>query len=75
MDLVRPGRGDMRSTGLVDQIHPGHPDPPKIISRYDLVDQKIRLLNASAKSSEKISDMLKKDFVHLGLDKKESKEL
>ena len=23
----------MRSTGSVDQIHPGHPDPPKIISR------------------------------------------
>ena len=33
MDLVRPGRGDMRSTGSVDEIHPGHPDPPKIISR------------------------------------------
>ena len=41
----------------------------------DLVGQKIRSLNASAKSSEEISDMLKKDFVHLGLDKKESKEL
>ena len=26
-------------------------------------------------SLEKISDMLKKDFVHLGLDKKETKEL
>ena len=41
----------------------------------DLVGQKIRSLNASAKCSEEISDMLKKDFVHLGLDKKESKEL
>ena len=41
----------------------------------DLVDQKIRSLNASVKSSEEISDMLKKNFVHLGLDKKESKEL
>ncbi len=28
-----------------------------------------------AKSSEKISGMLKKDFVHLGLEKKESNEL
>ncbi len=26
-------------------------------------------------SSEEISDMLKKEFVHLGLDKKETKEL
>ena len=41
----------------------------------DLVGQKIRSLDASAKSSEEISDMLKKDFVHLGLDKKKSKEL
>ena len=41
----------------------------------DLVGQKIRSLNASAKSSEQISDMFKKDFVHLGLDKKESKKL
>ena len=41
----------------------------------DLVGRKIRSLDASAKSLEEISDMLKKDFVHLGLDKKESKEL
>ena len=41
----------------------------------DFVGQKIRSLNASAMSSEEISDMLKKDFVHLGLDKKETKEL
>ena len=33
MGLVRPGQGDMQSTGLVDQIHPGHLDPPKIISQ------------------------------------------
>ncbi len=37
--------------------------------------QKIRSLDAMAKSSEKISGMLKKDFVHLGLEKKESKDL
>ena len=40
-----------------------------------LVDQKIRLLNALAMSSEEISDMLKKDFVYLGLDKKETMKL
>ncbi len=33
MDQVRPGHRDTRSTGSVDQIHLGHPDPPKIISR------------------------------------------
>lgn len=40
----------------------------------DLVGQKIRLLNASAKFLEKISDMLKKNFIHLGLDKKKIKK-
>ena len=34
MDLVRPGQENMQSTGLVDQIHPGHPDLPKIISQW-----------------------------------------
>ena len=33
MDQVRPGQGEIRSIRLVDQIHPRHPDPPKIISR------------------------------------------
>ena len=41
----------------------------------DLVAQKIRSLNASAKSTEEISNMLKKNFVHLGLNKKNTKEL
>ena len=41
----------------------------------NLVGQKIRLLNALAMFLEKISDMLKKDFIYLGLDKKEIKEL
>ena len=31
MDEVRPRREDMQSTELVDQIHPGNPDPSKII--------------------------------------------
>ncbi len=37
--------------------------------------QKIRSLDAMAKLSKEISGMLKKDFVHLSLEKKESKEL
>lgn len=37
----------------------------------DLVSQKIRSLNAAAKYAEEISSLLKKDFVHLGLEKKE----
>lgn len=41
----------------------------------DLVAQKIRLRNASAKSMEKISNMLKKDLVYLGLNKKNAKKL
>ena len=41
----------------------------------DLVAQKIRLLDASAKSAKEISNMLKKDVVHLGLNKKSAKEL
>ena len=41
----------------------------------DLVAQKIRSLDTSAKSAEEISNMLKKDIVHLGLNKKSSKEL
>ena len=41
----------------------------------DLVAQKIRSLDASAKSVEEISNMLKKDVVHLGLNKKSAKEL
>ena len=41
----------------------------------DLVGQMIRSLNALAKFLEKVSDMLKKDFVHLGLNKKKLKEL
>ncbi len=41
----------------------------------NFVAQKIRSLDVMAKSSEEISRMLKKDFVHLRLEKKESKEL
>ena len=41
----------------------------------DLVAQKTRLLDASAKSVEEISNMLKKDVVHLCLNKKSAKEL
>ena len=41
----------------------------------DLVAQKIRSLDAPAKSAEEISNMLKKDVVHLGLNKKSAKEL
>ena len=41
----------------------------------DLVAQKIRSLDASAKSVEEISNMLKKDVVHLSLNKKSAKEL
>lgn len=41
----------------------------------DLVAQKIRLLDTSAKFLEESSNMLKKDFIHLGLNKKSAKEL
>ena len=41
----------------------------------DLVTQKIRSLNASAKSAEEISNILKKDVIHLGLNKKNATEL
>ena len=41
----------------------------------DLVTQKIRLLDALAKSVEEISNMLKKNIVYLGLNKKSTKEL
>ncbi len=42
---------------------------------HNLVTQKIRSLDVMAKSSEEISGMLKKGFVHLGFEKKNSKEL
>ena len=41
----------------------------------DLVAQKIRLVNASTKSAEEICNILKKNIVHLGLNKKCAKEL
>ena len=41
----------------------------------DLVTQKIRSLDALAKSTEEIPNMFKKDVVHLGLNKKNVKEL
>lgn len=41
----------------------------------DLISQKIRFENASAKSSTEIDELIKRDWVHLGLDKKEKKEL
>ena len=37
MDFVRPRQGNMRSIRLVDQIQPGYPDPPKIISQWKLL--------------------------------------
>lgn len=41
----------------------------------NLVQQKIRLLNTRAKDVEKISKLLKKDFVYINLGKKESTSL
>ena len=41
----------------------------------DLVAQKIKSLDALTKSVEEISNMLKKDVVYLGLNKKSAKEL
>ena len=41
----------------------------------DFVAQKIRSLDFSAMSAKEISNMLKKDVVHLGLNKKSAKEL
>ena len=41
----------------------------------DLIAKKIRLLDTLAKSVEEISNMLKKDIVHLDLNKKSAKEL
>ncbi len=38
----------------------------------DLVSQKIRSLNAVAKSGEEISSMVQKNFAHVSLEKKES---
>lgn len=39
----------------------------------NFISQKIRLLNMLAKSSKKISDILKKNLIHLGIDKKKLK--
>ena len=36
MDQVRAGHRNTQSMGLVDQIYPGHPDLPKIISRCNI---------------------------------------
>ena len=41
----------------------------------NIVAQKIRSLNAITKLSEEIFEMLKKDFIYLSLEKKESKKL
>lgn len=41
----------------------------------NLILQKIRLLNAAAKIAEKISSLLKKDYVNLGLEKKKAMAL
>ena len=41
----------------------------------DLVAQKIRSLDTSTKSVKEISNMLKKDVIYLGLNKKSAKEL
>lgn len=41
----------------------------------NFIVQKIRSLDAIAKLLEKIFEMLKKNFVHLGLKKKKSKKL
>lgn len=44
-------------------------------STTNLVAQKIRLLNALAKSVKEIFNMLQKDLIYLGLNKKNSKKL
>ncbi len=41
----------------------------------DLVSQKIRSLNAAAKSAEEISSMVQEDFAHVSLEKKKSTSL
>ncbi len=41
----------------------------------NLVQQKIRLLNVAAKTAEEISGFIKKDYVNLGLEKKEATAL
>ncbi len=41
----------------------------------DLVSQKIRSLNAAVKTAEEISGFIKKDYVNLGLEKKEATAL
>ena len=41
----------------------------------DLVAQKIRLLDVLVKSAEEISNILKKNVIHLGLNKKSAKKL
>lgn len=41
----------------------------------DLISQKIRIENAGAKSVGKIDDLIKWDWVHLGSEKKEKREL
>lgn len=41
----------------------------------DLISQKIRLENASAKSATEIDKLIKRDWVYMGLDKKEKKDL
>ena len=41
----------------------------------DLVGQKIRMENTSAKTSEQIDKLIKRDWQHLGLDKSEKKSM
>ena len=43
----------------------------KRVCAVDLVFQKIKALNRATKSAVEISNMLQKDFVYLGSDKKE----
>ena len=47
----------------------------RVAYAVDLVTQKIKLLNAWAKSAVDISNMLKKEVVYLDLNKKNIKEL
>ncbi len=51
MDQVRPGHKNTQSMRLVDQIHPRHPDPPKIISRCSLGPIKLEILKAYTKNN------------------------
>lgn len=59
MDQVRPRQRDMQSTGLVDQIHPRYPNPPKIIFRCCCqVDISFFLFFSDNRSKKDLIDMI-----------------